>query len=87
MGVLKQSEKINNNLCLGKILKNIGKCWCSLDNKRNLPRESRVVVTGLGLVTPVGIGVEDTWNSLLSGLCGVKSLEPTDLPEVVIIDI
>ena len=30
----------------------------------------RVVVTGLGLVTPVGLTVEETWTSLLAGKSG-----------------
>ncbi|MCD8288070.1 MAG: beta-ketoacyl-ACP synthase II [Porphyromonadaceae bacterium] len=30
----------------------------------------RVVVTGLGTVTPLGIGVEETWNSLINGVSG-----------------
>ncbi|KAG0162231.1 Mitochondrial beta-keto-acyl synthase [Apophysomyces sp. BC1034] len=34
----------------------------------------RVVVTGLGLVTPVGVGVKSAWSNLLNGHCGVTSL-------------
>jgi 3-oxoacyl-[acyl-carrier-protein] synthase II len=29
--------------------------------------KKRVVITGLGLVTPVGIGVEQTWEALCAG--------------------
>lgn len=38
----------------------------------------RVVVTGLGLVTPLGIGVEQSWSRLIASECGVVSLK--DLP-------
>lgn len=31
----------------------------------------RVVVTGLGVVSPIGTGTEDYWNSLRSGVCGI----------------
>jgi 3-oxoacyl-[acyl-carrier-protein] synthase II len=31
----------------------------------------RVVVTGLGLVSPVGIGVEESWSALIAGKSGV----------------
>jgi 3-oxoacyl-[acyl-carrier-protein] synthase II len=31
----------------------------------------RVVVTGVGLVSPLGIGTEETWQGLLDGACGV----------------
>ncbi len=31
----------------------------------------RVVVTGLGMVSPLGIGVEKTWNALIQGQSGV----------------
>lgn len=43
----------------------------------------RVVVTGLGTVTPLGIGVEKTWKGLISGESGVKNItrfDPKDIP-------
>ena len=43
----------------------------------------RVVITGLGLVTSIGDGVEDTWNNLISLKSGIKkinSFNTEDLP-------
>lgn len=43
----------------------------------------RVVITGLGVVTPVGNDVETTWNNLINGVCGIapiKSFDTIDLP-------
>lgn len=37
-----------------------------------------VVVTGLGAVTPVGIGVNQMWDSLVSGRSGVRTLDRFD---------
>ncbi len=45
----------------------------------SMPR--RVVVTGLGCTSPVGVTVADTWDALLAGKSGIKPLtafDPTD---------
>ena len=38
----------------------------------------RIVVTGLGLVTPIGAGREGVWEGLLAGRCGFSPVESFD---------
>lgn len=38
----------------------------------------RVVITGLGLVTPVGLTVEETWTNLLAGMSGAAPITKFD---------
>lgn len=40
-----------------------------------MSEERRIVITGIGPVTPCGIGIEDFWNSLKTGKSGIKYLE------------
>jgi len=40
--------------------------------------ENRVVVTGVGLVTPIGIGVDETWSAALNGKSGVGPITEFD---------
>ncbi|MCP4245482.1 MAG: beta-ketoacyl-[acyl-carrier-protein] synthase family protein [bacterium] len=40
--------------------------------------ERRVVITGLGVVTPIGIGIEAVWEALINRACGVRRLESFD---------
>jgi len=39
--------------------------------RRNVDRDRRVVVTGLGLITPLGTGIEKNWEALMAGRSGV----------------
>jgi len=38
----------------------------------------RVVVTGLGVVCPVGVGVEETWRGIVAGKSGIGPITQFD---------
>ena len=38
----------------------------------------RVVITGLGLITPVGIGVNESWKNILNGVSGITNITKFD---------
>lgn len=41
----------------------------------------RVVVTGLGAVTPIGVGVENFWNGIKEGKVGIKTVDRFDITD------
>ncbi|KTD61471.1 beta-ketoacyl-ACP synthase II [Legionella shakespearei] len=41
----------------------------------------RVVVTGMGMLTPVGLNVQETWQNILDGVSGVGSVDDFDTTE------
>jgi 3-oxoacyl-[acyl-carrier-protein] synthase II len=58
---------------------------------RHLPRPERVagvggprrvVVTGLGAVTPLGVGVDELWRGLLDGRHGIRELDGAEFAEL-----
>jgi len=44
--------------------------------------QRRVVVTGIGIVSPVGVGAATSWDTLVAGRTGTRRLREEDLPEV-----
>jgi 3-oxoacyl-[acyl-carrier-protein] synthase II len=42
----------------------------------------RVVVTGMGMVTPLGCGVEHTWARLIAGDSGAKAIDTFDVSDI-----
>lgn len=41
----------------------------------------RVVVTGVGAVTPIGIGKEEFWKNIKAGVCGIDTISRFDVSE------
>ena len=37
--------------------------------------DRKVVITGMGAITPIGKTIEEYWNNLISGVCGIKEIE------------
>jgi Beta-ketoacyl synthase, N-terminal domain len=60
----------------------IGSAWMvSMMRLLPLPAvavQRRVVVTGLGAVSPLACGMEETWARLLRGASGVRQLQADD---------
>ncbi len=44
----------------------------------------RIVVTGMGAVTPVGIGVDEYWKNITSGVSGIDTIKTFDPSELAV---
>ena len=42
----------------------------------------RVVVTGIGMVSPLGCGVATSWSRLINGASGISALESADFEDL-----
>jgi 3-oxoacyl-[acyl-carrier-protein] synthase II len=42
----------------------------------------RVVVTGIGMITPIGLSVKENWKNILDGRSGIGPLTKYDIPEI-----
>lgn len=40
--------------------------------------DRRIVITGIGVVTPIGTGCEEFWTNLLAGRCGIAPIQSFD---------
>ena len=48
----------------------------------NMSKSNRLVITGMGAVTPIGIGVDEYWKNLVDGKCGVDKITRFDTEEL-----
>ncbi|MFI3312676.1 MAG: beta-ketoacyl-ACP synthase II [Eubacteriales bacterium] len=39
----------------------------------------RVVVTGMGMITPVGVNAQETWSNIQKGICGIAPIKQFDI--------
>ena len=41
----------------------------------------RVVVTGLGIISPLGIGVKANWDAVCAGKSGIRPISKFEVPD------
>lgn len=46
--------------------------------------DRRVVITGMGVISPVGNNINDFWNSLVEGKCGIDTIKGYDIDSLPI---
>ncbi|MFE6485077.1 beta-ketoacyl-[acyl-carrier-protein] synthase family protein [Streptomyces sp. NPDC057757] len=65
-------ERLAREVAEGHVVRHHPRPRASADAAAVGPR--RVVVTGLGAVTPLGVGVPELWQGLVEGRCGIREL-------------
>ncbi len=58
--------------------------YLNLSNKEILYFMEKIVVTGMGAVTPVGIGVDTYWNNITSGVSGIDTIKSFDASDLAV---
>lgn len=66
-------QALTKTKCTQNFSKNCIQCYTSTSQSQEFRR--RVVVTGVGVVSPVGSGADIAWNNILNGICGIKRLQ------------
>ena len=46
--------------------------------KKSKDMKERIVVTGMGAVTPIGTGTDEYWENLIGGCCGIRRISSFD---------
>ena len=46
--------------------------------------KKKIVITGMGAVTPIGSGVEEYWNNLIAGACGIDKIRQFDASDMAV---
>ena len=46
--------------------------------------KTKIYITGMGAVTPVGTGVPEYWNSLCAGNCGIEEITGVDTSDLTV---
>ena len=46
--------------------------------------KKKIVITGMGAVTPIGSGVDEYWNNLIAGACGIDRIRQFDADDLAV---
>lgn len=46
--------------------------------------KKKIVITGMGAVTPIGSGVEEYWDNLIAGACGIDKIRQFDAADLAV---
>lgn len=75
-------RQIGSSLVCSSLIKTllnpITLCPCRRSLTEHVTSRKRVVVTGLGVVSPLGVGVQRNWSRLIAGESGVKEIRQKD---------